>query len=308
MKEIVRTLLVLAILWAGLAVVLGVVLRNAGIGFAWSTRIAACLGAAGFLFLTWGAVSLDAPLFGRLANRGPSGCGAVALTFDDGPDPSATPAVLDLLRRTATPATFFLVGRRVLESPLLVRRIRAEGHGLGNHGFAHRPLVFLTPGMIRRELDRTDDAIRRAAGARPAFARLPYGLRGPFTVRAIRERGETAVGWSLYPGDALRPSADRITARVLSRVRPGDILLLHDGGGDRASTVTALPRILEGLRAKGLPVVRLEDLLAGRCAEGGPASAPHRGRARGSGRGRGSDVLDSQAARPEGVKAQGSHR
>jgi peptidoglycan/xylan/chitin deacetylase (PgdA/CDA1 family) len=269
-REVARTLLLVAILCAAPSVAIGVLLRSLGLKPAGSAWIAASAGAAAFALLAWGTVSLDAPLFGRVANRGPSRCDTGALTFDDGPSPSATPAVLDLLRRTETPATFFLVGRRAIEFPEIVRRIRAEGHGLGNHSFSHRALVFMTPGMIRRELERTDDAIRRAAGVSPAFARPPYGLRGPFTVRAIRARGEMPVGWSLYPGDASRPPAEKIVVRVLARAHAGDILLLHDGGGDRSATVAALPRILDGLRAKGLAVVPLQDLLAGRCDGGGP--------------------------------------
>jgi peptidoglycan/xylan/chitin deacetylase (PgdA/CDA1 family) len=265
---IARVLLVLAILATAVGLGVGLLLRaRAGVRAAGISAAAAAL--ALFATAAWSVVSLDAPLFGRMINHGPRACRAVALTFDDGPNPPATPQVLDILKRDGAPATFFVVGLRAARAPELLRRIRADGHAIGNHSFAHRPFVLATPGMIRRDLDRTDAVVRAATGAAPSFVRVPYGLRGPFTLRTVRAGGREPVGWSLYPRDARQPPPDTIAARVLERARPGDIILLHDGGGDRANTVAALPRILEGLRARGLPVVPLADLLGGRC-EGVP--------------------------------------
>jgi len=270
---IARTLLVLGILSAALAVAAGTLLRGAA-GARASGWIAALAGIAFFAAAAWGILSRQSPLFGRMVDHGPAGCRAVALTFDDGPSRSTTPAVLDLLREIHTPATFFLIGSRAALAPDLVRRIHDEGHAIGNHSWAHDPFVFTTPGRIARDLGKTDAIVRSAAGVTPGFVRLPYGIRGPFAVDVVRRSGRPAVGWSVYPADARRPAAETITKRVLSRVGPGDILLLHDGGGDRSATVAALPSILEGLRARNLPVIPLADLLAGQCPGGVGSAQP----------------------------------
>jgi len=262
---IARTLLVLGILSAAVAVVIGTLLRDLPFAGRAAARIGALAGVAFFGVLAWGVLSRESPLFGRMTDRGSSGCRAVALTFDDGPSRIATPAVLDVLRSTRTPATFFLIGRRGALAPDLVRRIHEEGHAIGNHGFTHHPFVFMTPGQIARDLARTDEVVQSAAGVRPAFVRMPYGIRGPFAVGIVRRSGRPAIGWSVYPADARRPAAGIIVKRVLGRVGPGDIVLLHDGGGDRSATIAALPRILDGLRARDLAVIPLGDLLAGRC-------------------------------------------
>ncbi len=265
MITIARTLLVLGILAAALAVAVGTLLRDLPVGGRASRRIGSLVGIAFFGLAAWAILSRESPLFGSMTNRGPALCHAVALTFDDGPSRTATPAVLDILRKTRTPATFFLIGSRAGLASDLVRRIQAEGHAIGNHGFTHQPFVFMTPGQIARDLARTDDLVRGAAGVRPAFVRLPYGIRGPFAVGVVRRSGRPVVGWSVYPADARRPPAGRIVGGVLGRVKPGDIVLLHDGGGDRSATIAALPRILDGLRARRLAVIPLADLLAGRC-------------------------------------------
>jgi peptidoglycan/xylan/chitin deacetylase (PgdA/CDA1 family) len=225
-------------------------------------RIGALAGIAFFGIITWGVLSRGSPLFGRMVERGPAGCRAVALTFDDGPSRAATPAVLEILRGARAPATFFLIGGRAVLAPDLVRRIRAEGTPSAITASPYQPFVFTTRAGSRGTSE--DGRSCRNRRRRPSgFVRWPYGIWD--LRRIVRRSGRPVVGWSVYPADARRPAAETLVRRVLDRAGPGDILLLHDGGGDRSATVAALPRILDGLRVRHLAVIPLADLLAGRC-------------------------------------------
>jgi peptidoglycan-N-acetylglucosamine deacetylase len=198
--------------------------------------------------LTWAA------LLRRQGGGGAGGGGAggvVYLTFDDGPSPVYTPQVLDLLGRYGARATFFVVGRNVQAYPALVRQELRGGHGLGNHTFTHADLRRLGPAGFASEVGRTTRALRQATGAAVRCLRPPY--RG---VDATVERRAGALGlrvvlWNVDPRDWSRPGAAMIAARVVDRTRAGDVVLLHDGGGDRAQTVAALRRVLPALAARG---------------------------------------------------------
>lgn len=171
----------------------------------------------------------------------------IALTFDDGPDPVHTPRVLDRLAALDVRATFFVVGSKVAAYPDLVRRIVAEGHELGNHTYNHRYLPLQRSQTVRDELARTDDAIARVTGSVPRLARPPYGGRSPRNVRAFARAGKQLVLWDVNSWDWKgAPPADT-AARVLARVRPGSIVLMHD---ICASTPDALRLIVEALRGQ----------------------------------------------------------
>lgn len=173
--------------------------------------------------------------------------GTVYLTFDDGPDPTWTPRVLEVLRRHGAKAVFFQVGQNVAAYPDLVRQVRAEGHLVGNHSWSHAKLTSLRTRAVRRELDRTDAAL----GGRARCVRPPYGATDPRVAGVIDARAQRTVLWDVDPQDWARPGADRITRRILREVRDGARVLLHDGGGDRGQTVAALDRVLTGLTARG---------------------------------------------------------
>jgi peptidoglycan/xylan/chitin deacetylase (PgdA/CDA1 family) len=187
----------------------------------------------------------------------------VALTFDDGPDPVRTPALLDALAAHGVKATFFVVGRAVDAHPELCRRIAAEGHQLGNHTYTHRYLPLARTRAVERELAETDRAIARAAGAAPTLARPPYGARTPWTIRAFRRRRQRVVMWDVNSFDWRGHSADRITARVLARARPGSIVLLHEARAGGETTVAAVRQLIPALRARGLEPVTVGEALAG---------------------------------------------
>lgn len=198
----------------------------------------------------------NSSVFGSVITRLPGDGLVASITFDDGPNPDATPLILDTLRDEGVHATFFVLGRHADKWPHLVRRMVDEGHQLGNHGYWHRKLHRRTPGYVRDDLTRGTDAIERASGVRPRHFRAPHGFRNPWVTPIARSLGQRTVGWSLGVWDSARPGADEIVSRTLRGMRAGSILLLHDGDGydehgDRMQTAAALPGIIGGLRERG---------------------------------------------------------
>lgn len=188
----------------------------------------------------------------------------VALSFDDGPHPDHTPYVLDVLRRYDAHATFFDEGDAVVARPDLVRRTVAEGHEVANHTFTHRDLPPLHFGEVVEEIERTARAFADA-GVDPApLFRPPRGQFDREAADAVRSTGLTTVGWDVCVERHLAQSPDdahAVTA-MLDRVRPGSIVLAHDGGvPDRQRTMAVLPALLEGLRARGFAIVTVGELL-----------------------------------------------
>jgi peptidoglycan/xylan/chitin deacetylase (PgdA/CDA1 family) len=186
----------------------------------------------------------------------------VALTFDDGPNAQATPVILDVLRDYGVRATFFVLGAHVRRWPGLVRRMRDEGHVIGNHGYFHRKLHFKGPRFVRGDLECGARAIQRATGAPPRFYRAPHGFRSPWVTPIASSLGERTIGWTAGVWDTDRPGAAEIARRTLAACAPGAILLLHDGDGydpfgDRMQTAEALTAIIEGARAQGYRFVTL---------------------------------------------------
>lgn len=223
---------------------------------------AAVLGVAAAGGLAHGAFHRNSPLFGRVITRAPGEGRVVALTFDDGPNPDATPAILDALAERRVKATFFVLGRHAERWPALVRRAAAEGHTIGNHGYFHRKLHLKSPSYVERDLSLGAQAIEAASGVRPSVFRAPHGFRSPWVVGIARSLGEATAGWSLGVWDSDRPGADVIARRAIDGSRPGSILLLHDGDGydptgDRLQTAEAVPVIVDSLSARGYRFVTL---------------------------------------------------
>jgi peptidoglycan/xylan/chitin deacetylase (PgdA/CDA1 family) len=203
-----------------------------------------------------GAFHRNSPLFGPALGRIPSDRKVVALTFDDGPNPDATPLILDTLAEKGVRATFFVLGSHAERWPELVRRVSQEGHQLGNHGYFHRKLQFRSPFYVSRDIRLGIRAIRRAGAPAPRYFRAPHGFRSPWTTPIARAYGERTVGWSLGVWDSDRPGVDEIVRRTLEGVSPGSIVLLHDGDGynpdgDRMQTAAALPHIIDRLKEQG---------------------------------------------------------
>jgi peptidoglycan/xylan/chitin deacetylase (PgdA/CDA1 family) len=181
-----------------------------------------------------------------------TGSTAVALTFDDGPHPVWTPLLLDHLRAARVRATFCVVGVKAWRYPMLVRRIAREGHTLCNHSWDHDVALGIRPeSVIRTDLVRTDEAIRRAVpGIQVRYCRQPGGRWTPALIRVALDLGMVALHWTVDPRDWERPGAEAIVRRTLNQARPGAVILLHDGNGDRSDTVNACPYLLGQLQRR----------------------------------------------------------
>jgi peptidoglycan/xylan/chitin deacetylase (PgdA/CDA1 family) len=185
----------------------------------------------------------------------------VALTFDDGPHPDGTPAVLDLLGEANAPATFFLVGEQVERWPGIAERIALEGHVVALHGYRHRNMLRLPPSAVERDLDRGAEVIEGATGVRPALYRPPYGIFSPAGLAIARRRGFELLLWSRWGHDwrgSIAP--ERIAAESTRELGHGDVLLLHDAdhynaAGSWRNTLAAMPLVLDELALLGLPAV-----------------------------------------------------
>lgn len=189
----------------------------------------------------------------------------VALTFDDGPHEPYTSQILDVLAEQGVKATFFLIGENARRHPDVVRRIAREGHAIGNHSWSHPRLGSATTATVAEEIGRTDELLARLTGIRTTLFRPPYGhlgrsLHGADAVPA--RRGHLLVMWSVQVDDWATDSALTVALRSLRRVEPGSIVLLHDGGGNRAHTVTATRWMVGRLARQGYRLVTVPELLA----------------------------------------------
>jgi peptidoglycan/xylan/chitin deacetylase (PgdA/CDA1 family) len=197
------------------------------------------------------------------------GAKRVALTFDDGPNPDVTPAVLDLLEEHGARASFFCIGREVERHPGLARAIADRGHQVENHSYTHsHRFGFLGPSRLHREIDDAQQAIASATGRRPGLFRAPAGIRNPFVQPALDGLGLQLVSWTRRGFDTVSRRPARVLSRLLKGLAPGDILLLHDGapvGGPprRAVALEALPLLLNALAAHGLSSVPVAEALRG---------------------------------------------
>jgi len=210
-----------------------------------------------------GAFHRNSFVFGRPLTHLRTSDRILALTFDDGPNPDATPAILDALATRGVTATFFILGRHAERWPELVRRVAEAGHSIGNHGYFHRKLHLKSPRYVRTDLELGTRRIETASGVQPRWFRAPHGFRNPWVTPIARSLGQRTVGWSLGVWDSDRPGVEAIARRAIDGVRPGAILLQHDGDGydplgDRMQTARAVPVIVDRLRDKGYRFERLD--------------------------------------------------
>lgn len=199
-----------------------------------------------------GSATANAALWGGLSTEK-----VVALTFDDGPKPGVTEPLLDVLREERVPATFFVIGRHVMEYPALTKQITDAGMEIANHSYTHRNLTRLTDTEVAREVMQTQAAIETVTGRTPRFLRPPGGNWNPRVAETTRMWGVTPCMWTVdvYGSEVI--GAQQVADAVLAQVRPGSIILMHNG---KVSTLQALPTIIRALRSRGYAFATVETL------------------------------------------------
>ena len=195
----------------------------------------------------------------------------VAITFDDGPDPTWTPKVLDVLKREHAHATFFIIGLEAEKYPDVLERVYRDGNEIGNHTFTHPDISSISTRYMKVEMNLTERLFAGKLGVKPVLFRPPYSVdQEPDTADEVRpleftqDMGYITVGDKIDPNDWRdnpRPTPQQIIQSVIDQLPNGNIILLHDGGGDRSHTVEALPGIIEAVRARGYKIVLVSDLL-----------------------------------------------
>jgi peptidoglycan-N-acetylglucosamine deacetylase len=184
----------------------------------------------------------------------------IALTFDDGPWPQSTVQVLDILKQNNIKGTFFVVGQNVKNYPDLVKRVVTDGHAIGNHTW-HHWYHFMNQQVAAYEVDNTTDLIYKTTGVKTNLFRPPGGIMHNGVVNYARNRKYAIMMWSSDSVDYSLPSVSRLIDNVFRGARPGGIVLMHDGGGNRARTVEALPQIISNFRKQGYRFVTIPELL-----------------------------------------------
>jgi peptidoglycan/xylan/chitin deacetylase (PgdA/CDA1 family) len=229
--------------------------------------ILAAVGLAFGLWFWWACATPSSTFFRPVLVRGPQDGKRISLTFDDGPTGQFTEQVLDILREHHVPATFFVCGKNVEAHPELLRRIVADGHEVGNHTYSHPYLFFKSRRRMAEEIDRTQAIIEKVVGFRPNIFRPPYGARWFRLVPILLQRGMHLIQWSASGYDWKKDAAG-ITQTALRELKPGAIILLHDGREtrpaseiDRSPTTAALPGLLAGARQAGYTFAPLKEFL-----------------------------------------------
>lgn len=202
-------------------------------------------------------------LFGEMVWHGPRDQAKVALTFDDGPSVPHTFEVLQILAAENVKGTFFLVGQEMRRFPQATKAIVDAGHEIGNHTDKHNRMVLRTPWAVRRDLSKTDAAIREAGYEGEILFRAPYGAKLVSLPWVLQQQERLSVMWSLE-GDSNRDLWDQpeeMAQQIVEQAQNGDIILLHPMFKSRAGTRAALPKILRGLKARGFEMVTVSELL-----------------------------------------------
>jgi peptidoglycan/xylan/chitin deacetylase (PgdA/CDA1 family) len=189
----------------------------------------------------------------------------LALTYDDGPNDPHTLRLLEVLARHNVRATFFLIGRFVQQRPDIARELVKAGHVVGNHTFTHPWLILKSPSCVRRELESCERALADAIGEPSRLFRPPFGGRRPAVLRITKQMGLEPIMWNVTGYDWNAPSVEHIERKVISRVRGGDVILLHDGGHrafgtDRSYTVAATDRLISRHKSEGYEFVTIPEM------------------------------------------------
>lgn len=187
----------------------------------------------------------------------------IALTFDDGPSPTFTPRILEILKKNHVKGTFFVIGKEAEKYPEIIRRMVYEENEIANHTYDHKYLERLGVDELRKELMAAENTIVSITGVKPKLFRPPGGYFNEDIVRVSKESGYKVIIWSWeqQSGDWANPGAGAIVSKVLKNAAPGNIVVFHDRGGDRRQTVAAMQPIIDGLKEKGYSLVTVSEML-----------------------------------------------
>lgn len=184
----------------------------------------------------------------------------VALTFDDGPQNPYTGQILDILARYSIKATFFLTGEKVEQNPDIVRRIISDSHEVGNHSYSHKSMRCRSLKWFTSEIERTDELLLQAGASQPISFRPPYGRTSFKLISLLKKKKKKMILWDIGPKDFKYVHAYEIVGKVLKKLKPGSIIVLHDGGGDRSVTVEAVNILVKDIREMGYKFVTISEL------------------------------------------------
>jgi hypothetical protein len=205
----------------------------------------------------------DFQFFGALVHRVDTNKPLIALTFDDGPAPGKTEQILQILASEQIKATFFLTGRELKQHPLLLQKILAAGHQVGNHSYSHQRMLFKTPGFIAEEIEKTDMLLKEGGAPEPYYFRPPYGKKLLLLPWYLSENKRLTVTWDLAPENYSQLTQDpaKLTAFTVQQAKAGSIILLHVMYDSRSNTMAAVPDIIRGLKQRGFQFVTVQELL-----------------------------------------------
>lgn len=211
----------------------------------------------GFLLIL-GASRIESQFFVRALCRGDAAGNIVAITFDDGPYGKRSTEILEILSRHGCRASFFLIGRKAIDDPEIVKMMIEDGHLIGNHSFSHSNFFPLySAARIKRELDETN-RILEAAGSKPVrLFRPPFGVTNPNVARGVRTSGMKVAGWSIRSFDTRDQAADKVVKRILKRMRGGDVILLHETS---KHILEILEQLIPAIQQAGLTCITLDQM------------------------------------------------
>jgi len=209
--------------------------------------------------LTWGSADISSGWYCETLCSGNMEKRSLALTFDDGPDKSTTPALLDLLREEEISAAFFCIGKKAVENPELLQQADRDGHIIGGHSYSHHYLFDLfSTGKMLAEMQRSEDAISSIINKKIKLFRPPYGVTNPPLARALARKKYHVIGWSLRSKDTVISDEEKLLGRIKKTVKPGDIILFHD---TRKHTVDVLKKFIKFAKEEGYSFERLDNHL-----------------------------------------------
>ena len=213
----------------------------------------------GFLLLAvYASVSISAGVYVKAFCRAKNSSKAIALTFDDGPDPVWTPKVLEVLKKYDVKATFFCIGDKVDKHPLLVKQLIEEEHLIGNHTYYHTSFFpLLSRKKMVAELQRCDEAIKNAVGEPVALFRPPFGVTNPTIAASVRELGYKVVGWSIRSFDTVKSEREKVLRRILKKAHAGGVVLMHD---NLENSDWLVEQVIVNLHEQGYEIKRLDEL------------------------------------------------